>query len=256
MTNTCPKCQYTRTATDTAPDGECPKCGIIYARAKKTVPNNLQSSTEPDSGTTSETKYKKSPPVTPPDAASPPQKKQLIFVLILGLAVGYFGGREHLKYQMRSAITEAALEFKNSMKSMFSGGGNEQEKRTEGKRVTEKLKDLPIAATLVEKGFQEGEYGQDAITFTVSFSNDTGKNVRAFDGILEFTDLLGNEILNANLAVNDPVGAGTTLEWPGSIEYNQFVNKHRNLRNAEPQNIKIRFALQKVLFEDGTTKEY
>ena len=29
---TCPKCGYVRQPTDTAPDYECPSCGIIYAR--------------------------------------------------------------------------------------------------------------------------------------------------------------------------------------------------------------------------------
>lgn len=29
---TCPKCQYERQQTDTAPDYECPKCGVIYAK--------------------------------------------------------------------------------------------------------------------------------------------------------------------------------------------------------------------------------
>lgn len=28
----CPKCQYQRQSTDTAPDYECPKCGIVYAK--------------------------------------------------------------------------------------------------------------------------------------------------------------------------------------------------------------------------------
>jgi uncharacterized protein YbjQ (UPF0145 family) len=29
----CPKCQYVRQPHDTAPDYECPKCGVIYAKA-------------------------------------------------------------------------------------------------------------------------------------------------------------------------------------------------------------------------------
>lgn len=29
---TCPKCQYVRQPSDTAPDYECPRCGIIYAK--------------------------------------------------------------------------------------------------------------------------------------------------------------------------------------------------------------------------------
>ena len=28
----CPKCNYQRQSTDTAPDYECPKCGIVYAK--------------------------------------------------------------------------------------------------------------------------------------------------------------------------------------------------------------------------------
>jgi len=28
----CPKCAYVRTASETAPDWQCPKCGIVYAK--------------------------------------------------------------------------------------------------------------------------------------------------------------------------------------------------------------------------------
>lgn len=30
----CPKCAYERKATDTAPDYECPKCGVVYAKVR------------------------------------------------------------------------------------------------------------------------------------------------------------------------------------------------------------------------------
>lgn len=33
----CPKCQYVRVSTDSAPDYECPKCGIIYAKFDPSV---------------------------------------------------------------------------------------------------------------------------------------------------------------------------------------------------------------------------
>lgn len=32
MNITCPKCQYVRQPQDRAPEGECPRCGIIYAK--------------------------------------------------------------------------------------------------------------------------------------------------------------------------------------------------------------------------------
>lgn len=31
---TCPKCHYTRQPDDTAPDYECPRCGLVYAKYK------------------------------------------------------------------------------------------------------------------------------------------------------------------------------------------------------------------------------
>lgn len=31
---TCPKCHYARQPDDTAPDDECPSCGVIYAKAR------------------------------------------------------------------------------------------------------------------------------------------------------------------------------------------------------------------------------
>lgn len=34
--NTCPKCGYTRKPTDTAPDYECPRCGVVYAKVLQT----------------------------------------------------------------------------------------------------------------------------------------------------------------------------------------------------------------------------
>ncbi|MBF0188988.1 MAG: hypothetical protein HQL50_13790 [Magnetococcales bacterium] len=35
----CPRCHYDRTPEDTAPDYECPRCGVIYTKAKSNVEN-------------------------------------------------------------------------------------------------------------------------------------------------------------------------------------------------------------------------
>lgn len=48
MTTTCPKCSHTRQPTDTAPDYECPSCGIIYAKfdARADLENRLRLATK------------------------------------------------------------------------------------------------------------------------------------------------------------------------------------------------------------------
>ncbi len=109
------------------------------------------------------------------------------------------------------------------------------------------------------KTFREADYRegiQDAITIRVAFHNLSGKDIRAFDGVLGFTDLLDNDILSAKLAISSSVAANATFDWTGEINYNPFMDSHQNLRNEELDNLKIHFWPRKILFADGTTKEF
>jgi hypothetical protein len=181
------------------------------------------------------------------------QKQFLAIAFTGGLLVGYFAGREHIKYELRSAFQDAAARISKGLGAF--GGDNSQ--RTEDHQQSPKPKQsFPITAVLTKKGWFEGEYGRGAITFTVSFTNATGKNVRAFDGTLAFSDLLENEILDAKLAINDPITSGQSLEWEGKLDYNQFIARHESLRNADTQNTKAYFRLKRILFEDGEIKEF
>lgn len=181
-------------------------------------------------------------------------KLYLASIFVIGLAIGYFAGREHIKYEMRSAFKEAAEGLTKGLGAAFGKG--ESGGKPSPQEPKKKTAEYPIKAKLTKKGFHSGEYGQNAITFSLSFSNATGKNVRAFDGVLTFTDLLENEILSSKLAINDPVTAGAALDWEGKLDYNQFISRHERLRNEELQNIRITFSPRRILFEDGTTKEF
>lgn len=43
----CPKCQYQRQASDHAPEWQCPKCGVAYAKAQATANNNQSAASTP-----------------------------------------------------------------------------------------------------------------------------------------------------------------------------------------------------------------
>ena len=43
----------------------------------------------------------------------------VVIALVAGLAIGYFAGREHLKYEMRSALSSAAEEFSAGLSEAF-----------------------------------------------------------------------------------------------------------------------------------------
>ncbi len=118
----------------------------------------------------------------------------------------------------------------------------------------------PLLVTLITKGFKKsnieaGDF-EDGITFELSIKNATEKNIRAFDGTLRFTDLLDNDIMASKLAINESVLAGSTLSWIGVIKYNQFIDSHRRLRSEGQNNLKIKFQPRKILFADGSSKDY
>ena len=76
MIRNCPKCSYTRKATDSAvPDWQCPSCGIAYAKYAE----------QPQAPVVSRG------PVLSAPAAAPMSAKALFFILAGLVAVGYVG---------------------------------------------------------------------------------------------------------------------------------------------------------------------
>jgi hypothetical protein len=119
----------------------------------------------------------------------------------------------------------------------------------------------PIELALVSKSYRNDDYRANpivraAITFELSVINKTNQAIRAFDGVIVFTDLLDNELLSTKFALNDPVAANATVKWSGGIDYNQFMNSHSRLRSEATQNIKIKFSPKKILFSDGSAKQF
>lgn len=252
IVNKCPKCGYERKVTDFAPDWQCPSCGVAYVKVSGAT-SSLSS--ESASNKVSETKtsvvksrYTLSIPI------------KILLVGFVCLTVGYFAGREHLKYELRQTFIAASEKIKRDLSSTLRNNNISDSKSNEKEYKPEEERQKPFSISLIKKGFMEHNYQanipSDAITFTIAFTNLTGKNIRAFDGRVIFTDLLGNEILIASLAINDPISADSKIEWDGQINFNQFIDHHQKLRSAEFANINIAFEAKKILFDDGSVEEY
>jgi len=182
----------------------------------------------------------------------------------VGLAtavIGYFAGREHLKYEMRNALQSAAEGIATGFglkPTAEEATPEDQTKETSTPSQEERPK--PIGAELISKGFHaadthNNEY-QDYITIGIRFENLTGQDLRAFDGIIVITDVLDNEIMAATASITDPIKAGASFRWDGTIDYNQFKPEHRKLRSVEKRDLKAIFRPRKLLFSDGTTQEF
>jgi hypothetical protein len=113
-----------------------------------------------------------------------------------------------------------------------------------------------IALTVFDKGFTPsnpiGGRFEDYITLKCAYENKSGRDVRAFTGSVQFTDLFGKEIFTTHLTISDPIGAGQKSTWEGAIKYNQFIGTHQALRNASLDNMKIVWLPDEILFADGS----
>ncbi len=74
----------------------------------------------------------------------------------------------------------------------------------------------------------------------------------AFRGRIRFADLFGEEIFVTRITIQDQVQAGTVGIWIGQIDYNQFTDSHRNLRNTELEDMQIEWLPSSIIFTDGT----
>ena len=200
------------------------------------------------------------------------QAVTLALVSVACLTVGFFAGRMYTQYQITLAFTEAAGAFAKEMSDIpakLSGQSSKPDESRVSEPVPKPLlppapepiqRPQPIAATLLQKGFSpadssSGQY-DNLITLTVRFENKTQKKIRAFDRTLVFTDLLDNLIMNVKVAVNDPLDTFSPLTWEGSLDYNQFIDRHQRLRAAEFQNTKMSFVPNKVLYTDGSVETF
>ena len=136
----------------------------------------------------------------------------------------------------------------------------------ESKRLAEEARQAEEAAaasmreflTVVayKKTFQEADYMsgiyEDCINIKFRFENKCTTDIRAFRGKVVFRDLFGEEIFTTGLTYDEGVDAGKTKTWPGSIDYNQFKDDHRKLRNTDLENMSVVWVPANILFKDGS----
>lgn len=165
-------------------------------------------------------------------------RSRMLIVGFVCLVIGYFIGREHVKYELRHALQGAVEQLQTSLSSAPSSA-------TDAPPSAEKPKagPAPITVALVTKGFSPKDLDaskfSEEVTFTLLFKNQTGKDIRAFDGVVEFTDLLGNHIDSVRFEINKSIAKASTLTYEGAVEYNQFEQNDQRLRAEDQQNLKI-----------------
>lgn len=258
----CPKCKYEPTLSEmqASPD-TCPSCGVIYEKYLQALKARVV-----------QTKQKKesTPPVRASfavDASGKPQQvvitdirmnfiSMVIFMvkwafaaipamIIIFLIVG----------AMSAVLTGVVAGFVGSSKSA-SADSSSHISQPASEQPAGKLPEAPlISGYLIEKGFDEDRF-LPAHTLKIKFQNSSGKDVVAFEGVVELSDLLGNSIKNVRLTSTAPDWTDNTYYWSGATGYNQFDQSDIELRNTPASNLRMTFDLKKILYVDGQTIEF
>jgi hypothetical protein len=156
---------------------------------------------------------------------------------IVGRTVG------ELLVELKKEAAEREVESKKQERLAAEARAKEEARMAELRKA--------IALTVVSKGFSESDY-EKYINITVAYENQSAKDIRAFQGKIQFTDLFGKEIFESGVTIPHPVKAGDKGIWKGSIKYNQFDDEDKALRFAQLSDMKIVWKPLGILFMDGS----
>jgi hypothetical protein len=126
---------------------------------------------------------------------------------------------------------------------------------------TEEKEHPPLGVSLLDnkdasQPAAEGDDNRNKATLSVGFENLAGKPIRAFEGILKFTDQLDNKIYSSKIAVSKLISNGASFNWDEHLDTSKLDDTGKRLLGEDRANLKAVFEVKKVFFVDGTVKKY
>jgi hypothetical protein len=116
--------------------------------------------------------------------------------------------------------------------------------------------DLQITKKGFHKASLTGGDFQDQIQMDVTFTNKTDKNIKGVQGDLTFYDMFDNEIKTINIAYDKGILAGQSKVWNAGISYNQFIDEDTKLRDTDLKDLKYKWEVKTIVYEDNTKETF
>ncbi len=172
-------------------------------------------------------------------------------VLIVGLAVGFFAGREHVKYELRSAFKTGVDEVTKAL-----GGGIEPTIAPMGVSSASDPYQI-LVPRLTKRKYDIGEY-ESHVWF--DFAWDTSglkKATRAVKGAILLCDVFGETKLTFRMTLNDRIVPNSPFESKGNgFSYNQFMGSHTWAAVGKTENMTVKFRVTSIIYADGTREDF
>ena len=120
--------------------------------------------------------------------------------------------------------------------------------------VAEARKALTVAVSsmnFIPSNLRAGRY-QESFSLRIALQNNTEKDMSGIKGTVVFADMFDDEIKRVALSMDEGIPAGQTIQWNGSLDYNQFKDADVKLRSTELAKMKISWEPEVYLFTDGS----
>jgi hypothetical protein len=117
-----------------------------------------------------------------------------------------------------------------------------------------------VELELVKKDFyvadmMAGEF-EDQITLELKFKNKTEKNIKGVQGVITFYDIFDSEIMPTNISYDEGITANGEKIWKAGVAYNQFMDEHEKLKNTTLENLKYKWVVKTIVYEDNTKESF
>jgi len=239
----CPKCNYERKDTDINPEWECPSCGVAYVKAQKKIETPA-----PAKKKTANKSY-----ATEVATSEDNLKVKFLITGFVCLIIGYFAGREHLKYEVRSSM-EGAF---SSIKKGFSPDKEKSFIEEKVSDIKKALKPNFVTPVVSNKRFEKYKY-EENIWFDITWdTSDLKKTTRAIKGVLIFADIFGETKFQIKKTINEPLTPNSSFTEKGvGFDFNQFKDSHKWMLTTDLKDMTFKYDVKNIIYTDGTSESF
>ncbi len=93
-------------------------------------------------------------------------------------------------------------------------------------------------------------------TFHISITNNTDKEIKGIQGVVDIQDMFGVSIMKSQCDLTGfTIKSGETIvNTDLSLEINEFMDTHTKVYNTDFEDLKFVYDVQTIMFTDGTSK--
>lgn len=108
---------------------------------------------------------------------------------------------------------------------------------------------------ITKKSFSNANY-TSIIRMDLKFTNNTDKDVKGVEGMITYYDIFDNKITAVNIAYDEGILKNSSKEYKAAIDFNQFISEDVKLRDTDLKNLKYKWDIKTIIYEDGTKESF